>query len=95
MEKRRIDCMTCAHFDRWSDSCPFCQYKYDETTDCEQKPFAGKIEINKTKFNDYCRQCKKVINEGQKHVKLFVYGHKGVFLSIEFICKRCWEEYLE
>ena len=43
-EKRRIDCMTCKHFDRWSNSCPFCQYEYDENTDCVPNPQAGKIE---------------------------------------------------
>ena len=44
MVKRRIDCLTCVHFDRWSDSCPYCQYKYDKDTDCEQRVDAGKIE---------------------------------------------------
>ena len=42
--KRRIDCMTCVHFDRWSDSCPFCQYEYDKDTDCEANAFAGVLE---------------------------------------------------
>jgi len=43
-KKRRIDCMTCVHFDRWTDSCPFCHYEYDKDTDCEQRPDAGLVE---------------------------------------------------
>jgi len=43
-KKRRIDCMTCLYFDRWSDSCPFCRYLYDKDTDCEQRVHAGVIE---------------------------------------------------
>lgn len=42
--KRRMDCMTCLHFDRWSDSCPFCHYVYDKHTDCNQRMKAGEIE---------------------------------------------------
>jgi len=43
-QKKRIDCMTCKHLDRWSDSCPFCQYEYDKNTDSEQRADAGVIE---------------------------------------------------